>query len=278
MKEFVIEQVANFYLSPTSLNAYLECPQAFFYNQLLRVPKVKDFSQCYGTAVHKALELFFKKFIRDFKLPVKQDLLNFYTKSLRNEILKPQDLKRALVQGKENLSLYYNFYQKEWKKSGPPINAEYNFGSHNVFFESLPITGKIDKIQLLDSIAKKVRITDYKTSQPKSLNQILGKTSTKDYNELNQAYFYKLLSENDPNFSWQISEIEFDFISPKDGKFRKVKVPIEKEEYEKFKKLLKEVYTDIKKMRFEPTKDTKTCQKWGYKCEYFDLCEELKTV
>jgi len=274
LKEFIIELINDFSLSPTSLNAYLDCPQSFFYNQLLKVPKVKDFGQCYGTAVHKALEMFFKKFSRDYELPAKKELLDFYDSALENEILKPQDYKRAQIDGQKNLGNYYDFYKLHWKKSAPPINVEYNFGSHNVHFESIPITGKIDKIEVIDSIGKTVRITDYKTSQPKSLNQMSGKTSEENFKELYQAYFYKLLSENDPQFSWKITEIEFDFLSPKDGKFKKVSVPIDKTEYDKFKNLAKEVYNDIKKLKFKPSQDKKACQKYGFKCEYFDLCKK----
>ena len=272
-KEFIKEIIDNFSLSPTSLNAYLECPKSFFYNQILRVPKVKDFSQSYGTAVHKALELFFKKFIRDFELPTKKELINFYQNALNEEILSLEDLNRAKITGKNRLEQYFDFYKSNWTKTGPPVNVEYNFGFHNVHFDSIPITGKIDKIEMLNSIGKKVKITDYKTSSPKSLNQILGQTQNSDENSLNQVYFYKLLAENDPLFSWKIAEIEFDFLSPKNSKFFKVSVPIDNNDYEKFKLLVRNTYKEILNLNFTSATLKNNCQKYNKKCEYFDLCQ-----
>ncbi len=273
LKEFLSDILKDFYLSPTSFNNYLNCPQSFYYNQLLKVPKVKTFSQCYGTAVHKALEQFMRKFQRDFKLPKKEELITFFEKALNAEILSEADYKRALSIGISTLKKYFYANKKSWKKSGPPLNVEYNFGSHNVHFGHIPITGKIDKIEMLDSIGNKVKITDYKTMQPLSLNQILGKTKAEDKDELYQTFFYKLLAENDPQFKWIVSEIEFDFLSPKDEKFIKVNVPIDEKQYREFKDLVKKTYTDISKLKFSPTDDKSACEKYNKKCEYFELCK-----
>ena len=274
LKEFLADILKDFYLSPTALNNYLNCPQLFYYNHLLRVPQVKTFSQSYGTAIHKALEQFMRKFQRDFELPKKEDLINFYEKALDAEILSEADFKRAISIGDNHLKSYYDFNKTDWKKSGPPLNVEYNFGSHNVHFGHIPITGKIDKIEMLDSIGNKVKITDYKTKQPISLNQILGKTKSKETDELYQTFFYKLLAENDPQFKWTVSQIEFDFLSPKNGKFIKINVPIDEKQYADFKELVKKTYDDILKLKFDQTSDKSTCQKFNKKCDYFDLCKK----
>ncbi|MDO8686751.1 MAG: ATP-dependent DNA helicase [Candidatus Berkelbacteria bacterium] len=276
LKEFLADILKDFYLSPTSLSNYLNCPLYFYYNHLLRVPQVKTFSQSYGTAIHKALEQFMRKFQRDFELPKKEYLINFYEKALEAEILSEADFKRAIPIGRNHLKSYYDFNKAFWAKSGPPLNVEYNFGSHHVHFNHIPITGKIDKIEMLDSIGNKVKITDYKTMQPISLNQILGKTKAEETSELYQTFFYKLLAENDPQFKWKISEIEFDFLSPKNGKFIKVNVPIDDKQYQEFRELVKNTYGDILKLKFDSTTDNSSCQKFNKKCEFFDLCNNKK--
>lgn len=273
LKEFLADILKDFYLSPTALNNYLNCPKYFYYNHLLRVPQVKTFSQSYGTAIHKALEQFMRKFQRDFELPKKDDLIAFYDMALNAEILSEADFKRAISIGDNHLKSYYDSNKASWKKSGPPLNVEYNFGSHNVHFGHIPITGKIDKIEMLDSVGNKVKITDYKTKQSISLNQIMGKTKAEETSELYQTFFYKLLAENDPQFKWKVSEIEFDFLSPKNGKFVKINVPINDKQYQEFKELVKETYDDILKLKFSPTEDKSTCQKFNKKCDFFDVCK-----
>lgn len=268
LNDFLKELVNNFRLNPTALNTYLECPQRFFYDNILRVPKAKDFTQCYGTAVHGALEVFFKKYIKDLTLPNKAFLLLSFKEALTNEILSIDDLKTARSKGKNILSDYYDYYAKDWQKSGRPISCEYNFYSRNVYYDEIPITGVIDKIELMDSISNKVRIIDYKTSAPKSLNYLLGLTKQRDLSLFYQAYFYKLLSETDPLFNWQVGEIVFDFIS--DRGFKQVVLPIDDKKYQEFKILVKKTYHEIVKLKFP--REPQSCKKRDRACDYYGIC------
>ncbi|HBO60085.1 TPA: hypothetical protein DD449_00150 [Candidatus Berkelbacteria bacterium] len=269
LKEFIKQIVEDFSLSATSLNSYINCPKQFFLDHIIRVPKAKDFSQSYGTAVHKAMENLFLIQIRDGKLATKSDFVKFYVNALDEEILTPAEIQRAKNDGTEILEKYYDFYKEEMIKKGPPISCEYNFSSHNVHFDNIPITGKIDKIEMINSIGNTVRIIDYKTSQPKTVNDLLGQTKTSDKSYLYQAFFYKLLAEYDTSFKWKIAEIEFDFIQPEKGRFKKIKIPIEEEEYKKFKELVSKSYSEIKKLNFDTNK--KSC-KAKRECDYINIC------
>ena len=270
LKEFIKSIIEKFYLSTTSFNSYLTCPKQFFLDHIIRVPKAKDFNQSYGTAVHKALENLFLIQIRDGKIPSKPNFIQFFFKALDDEILTSTEYDRAKHDGAEVLEKYYEFYKDEITKKGPPISCEYNFKSHNVHFGNVPITGKIDKIEMIDSVANTVRIVDYKTSKPKTVNELLGQTKNADKSYAYQAFFYKLLAEVDPLFKWKIKEIEFDFIQPDKGKFKKVLVPIDEKEYQKFKELVTKTYSNIIKMDFSSNK--KACAgKYG-PCEYSNLC------
>lgn len=274
LSDFLQGLIKDFKLSPTALNSYLECPQRFFYDNILRVPKTKDFNQGYGTAVHKALELLFKKFKRDFRMPSKQAFLDDFNEALKDEIFTTEDQKRAKERGVEILSKYYDFYANEWKGKGAPLSCEYDFGRHDVHFKDIPITGKIDRVDLADKLTNMVKIVDYKTSSPKSQNLLLGLTKEKNTNYLYQAYFYKLLAETDPLFNWKIGEIEFDFISPdksaSGGKFRRVSLPVDQEKYDEFKKTVEEVYDKIVNLEFHL--DDQACKKGDGKCAYFNIC------
>lgn len=279
LSDFLQSLIKEFKLSPTALNSYLECPQRFFYDNILRVPKTKDFTQSYGTAVHKALELLFKKYKRDFKMPERDEFIADFEDALKEEIFTTEDRKRAESRGVEILSKYYDFYTKEWQKRGVPLSCEYDFSRHDVHFNDIPVTGKIDRIDLIDKISNRVRIVDYKTSAPKSLNFIMGQTKEADTKLLYQAYFYKLLAEADPLFQWKIGEIEFDFVHPVGGtlrpkgvgaQFKRASLPIDQKKFNDFKKVVEKVYDKICELEFHL--EEQACQKKEGKCQYFNIC------
>ncbi len=270
LEDFLRQLILDFKLSPTALNAYLECPQRFFYDNILRVPKTKDFSQSYGTAMHKALELLFRKYKRDFKLPSKNEVIADYETALEEELFSEEGYSRALDQGKDVLTRYYDFYNEEWTKKGIPVSCEYDFSRHNVHFKDIPITGKIDRIDLIEKNSSNVKIIDYKTAKPKSQNHLLGNTKEADTKYLYQAFFYKLLAETDPLFNWKVGEIEFDFIAPDKDMFKKVSLPVDEDSYAKFKNIVEETYDKICNLEFHL--DDQACKKSDGKCQYYNIC------
>lgn len=270
LNEFLKQILAEFQLNPTALNTFLDCPQRFFYDNILRVPKAKDFTQSFGTAVHFALERFFSDFIKTLILPAKKKLVDYFLEGLRYEILSEHDLKSAKERGSALLKKYYDCYKSSWQKKGIPLALELNFRSHDVHFGDIPISGIIDKIEVMDRVGGKVRIIDYKTSAPKSLNFLLGKTKEKNTDLLYQAYFYKLLAESDPLFNWQVGEIVFDFISDKD--FKQMAIPIEQHDYDEFKKLVQKSYQQIFKLDFP--KNAGACKKRNRVCDYYNICRK----
>ncbi|KKQ72431.1 MAG: UvrD/REP helicase, partial [Berkelbacteria bacterium GW2011_GWB1_38_5] len=248
LTDFLKSILAEFKFNPTALNTFLDCPQRFFFDNILRVPKAKDFNQSYGTAVHFALERFFKIYKQDLVMPQKINLIGWFKEGLKDEILAKTDSDRALKQGSVVLKNYYDLYEQIWRKAGPPLFCEYNFGYN------------------------KVRLIDYKTSAPKSLNHILGLTKDKDLSLFYQAYFYRLLIDCDSTFNWQVGEIIFDFISPQG--FKQVVLPIDEEKYKEFKLLVHETYQKITKLKF--AKEFKSCAKRERNCDYQHICQEHK--
>ena len=275
-KAFLTQAIANFKLSPTALNTYLACPYKFKLNNLMRAPRAKSESMSFGTAIHKALEKFFKEFKLKRKLPDISMLHREFNQALEAEILTEIEVQRLMDRGQLTLSNYVAEYENDF---APPIDVErfFGYGFAKTILGSIPLGGKVDKIEMITENRKqktenkeqrqKVRVVDYKTGQPKSRGEIEGQTksSTGDYKR--QLVFYRLLAELDQAFTATVTEAELDFVEPdkQTGKYKKERFTISKQEVEELKKTIFGVWNDITALKFPLTHDT---QKHCPRCEW----------
>lgn len=258
--------IDEFKLSTTALDTYLECKRKFLYNNLLRVPRVKTKALSFGTAVHKAFELFFSEFKKKNLLPSKEFLLKKFEIAMKREVLTQKETEEALKKGIKVLSGYYDYYQKEFKT---PMFLEYFFGTHNVYLGDVPLTGKLDRIDLLDTVSRKVHVTDYKTGRQRSRNDIEGKTKSSDGRYKRQLNFYKILCDSDKNFPFDVVSGEFDFVEPsKTGKYKKEQFNFDDKEIRALKGLISKTYKEMRSGDFTKTDNKSPCKK----CEYKDIC------
>lgn len=267
-KEFLQNLLQGFKLSPTALDTYLECPYKFKLNNLIRIPRAKEVYLSFGTATHRALELFYRKLKNEGQLPSKEYLLKEFKKALKKEVLTPNDELLQLEKGQQILGLYYDYYQQSFI---PALFTEYFFGYgySKTYLYDIPLSGKVDRIDLIDREQKTVKIVDYKTGKPKSRNFIEGKTQNSDGNYKRQLIFYKLLSQLDHNFPLQVAEAELNFVEPDSyGKFKKESFIISEEEIDELKILIREVMKRIRNLEFPCTTDCQPCSR----CEFKDHC------
>ena len=232
-REFFSELVSKLKLSVTALNSYLADPYEFMINSLLRVPRAKSPILSFGTAVHFALEQFYVARMNNSVL-TKDRFLQQFDFALRREQLTDQDYIDRKKHGEKVLSLYYDqVLSIESKHQKIPLFVEKYFGgklNKAVLFDGdheIQLSGRIDRVELLDKHLKTIRVIDYKTGKPKSVNVINGKSSTQDYSERElalpetirgryqrQLVFYKLLAELDTTFPYTVTDAVFDFVEP----------------------------------------------------------------
>lgn len=268
-KDFLKTVLADFRLSVTALNTYLECPYKFKLNNLFRTPRAKDRHLSFGSAVHRALELTLRRYRDEGRLPEHQFLLDQFEVALKSEILTPDDCGDIIKKGHKILTAYYEFYKDTLVR---PIFTEKHFGIgfSAVYLDDIPLVGKVDRIDPLpeEGTRRSVRVVDYKTGQPKTRNEIEGKTAAADLNYKRQLVFYKVLADLDRTFNYEVVEAELDFVEGVDAKFVKHSFIITKEETEELKRTIREVMSQIRNLNFPRTQDYERCGN----CEFLAHC------
>ena len=272
-EDFLRSRVKELYLSPTGLNLYLRCPKLYKYEKLLFLPKTKSKQLCLGSAVHKALEEFFKLFMKTGKKD-QELLIKVFKEALNQEIMLSDERQSALEEGERMLNRYFEAYAKEMKK---PLALETKFNP--VIFEGAHLTGTVDKVEALEGEVKAapetpktqaVKVIDYKTGKAHSRNSILGKTKNSTGDLFRQLVFYQLLSELDKTFPYKVKETELDFVKPNEkGDFRKESFVVTPDDLAKLKQEIETVVKKIKALDFGPTEDKRQCEL----CELREICQ-----
>ena len=255
------KQLELFALSPSSLSKYLRCPVQFYYEDVLRTPVAENDSMAFGTAIHYALE---RTFLEMNKHPEKifpqlEDVLGYFKYKMRDKELAFTKLQyeRRLEMGVELLSEYYNENIDKWPKE---VQLE-KFLLGNL--GSIPIKGKIDKIELLAD--NYCRVIDYKTGKPDSPHTKENLAAPNDKNEMRggdywrQMVFYKLLVEAQPFNKLQVGEGIFEYIEKgKNGAYNH-KVIIVPADEQIVKSQMEHTYQKIKSFQFNEGCGSKDC-------------------
>ncbi len=242
-------------LSVTALNNYLNCPWNYFYTNLIRIPKAQDKYALYGTAIHAALREFFDTWGKGEDMGREKLIERFEAQLLRTP-LGARDLEEGRMRGKNSLLGYYDAYHREWVH-----RVQNEFSIKGILFDdTIPLRGALDKIEFLGS-GNEVNVVDYKTSKPKTRNEILGTTRAGTGDQHRQLVFYKLLLDRyDPErFTMVSGEIDFVEPDPK-GRYHKEKFTISKEEVAVLEETIRRVSKEILELSFwESRCDDRDC-------------------
>lgn len=248
-----IDQVLRqFTMSATTLTKFLRCPLEFYYENLLRVPMQRKDVFGYGTAIHYALERMYIDMKRSNTLsfPPKEDVLAAFRSELQRERASFTDVQyeRRLEQGVQELSAYYDHFIEKLHK-----DVEVELKVNRYYLDGVPITGKIDKIEIAPEGCV---VVDYKTGDPdKSASANVAQPNEKaplggDY--WRQMVFYKLLLENAEDRTWVVKGGRFDYIQkPAKGDYKQFVVPIYKPDEDAVRAQLKDAYGRIMNHEFD---------------------------
>ena len=228
-------------LSVTALNHFLECPNKFLYESILKLPQAPSASAEKGTAMHEAISAVWHD--TELRTEVKQQteaerpagkieeiivkktseyLAESFLSIREKEAVKKELIEDAPAVAKALLS---HFNEKGRVLTESFARASFQ-GSYDVANEPrrasalaprkgervvIPIHGKLDAI--LDT-GSETKVFDYKTRQAMSVAAIKGETKTSDGDYFRQLVFYKLLLADDPRFKMRKIRTALVFVSP----------------------------------------------------------------
>jgi DNA helicase-2/ATP-dependent DNA helicase PcrA len=240
-------------LSVTHLSNFLDVtndgPRNFLLHNMLRFPQAESASSAMGSAVHKAIQLSYIAVKQNKKLS-KAEVLDVYEKQLMSHRLSETDHARFLKKGRDTLSAYLDEKYHAFRASD---EIEQDFKSENVVIGEARLTGKIDKMELVDDNSMKV--IDFKTGsgfdkwkQPDSFKAV------KSWKYRNQLIFYKLLVENSRRWSkYSVPVGAIDFIEPVDGKIITLDYDIRESDVERQTLIINAVWESIMSLNFPDT-------------------------
>lgn len=249
---YIRERITTNPFSFTDLKTYQLCPKQYLLRSVFRLPSEPTIPLVYGNAVHRALELFFRAFKASRHLPLKKELTDFFRLALSQQP-PVSDQQAILKQGQATLSAYYDKLAASWQL---PVGIEYSFRPHHVMLDNIWLTGKFDRLDVIDPTTKSVRVVDYKTvSRAKSRNEIEGQTKNSDGSLKKQLVFYSLLADLDRLFPYRATEFLLSFIDDK-AVFKEEIFVIEKPERASLAAEITNTYNEIlKRDRFDHTRD-----------------------
>lgn len=258
-KQWLSEVVQTFPISASSLTLYLHSPKEFYEHNILRIPQETSSGMVFGNAIHTALEYYYASQKQRGMFPSTERVLEVFSKSLEKELLSNEDRSIRQKQGENLLQTYISKTQTIPTKT---LATEAIFRS--TFLDDIQLTGKIDRLDILDTEKRLIRIVDYKTGHSKTLGAIEGTAGVERYSprELSlpnsirgtykrQVVFYALLLSLSPAYkNFEIGEAVFEFLEAKSETEAHRIVHVTENDLRDLRELIKTVSKEIRSLSF----------------------------
>ena len=237
--------------SVTHLNNYLEDPQKYFYDNLLRRPQPRALSLLFGTTVHDVLERAALQISKNETPPSPTEISEWLKTALSKLPLSISEDTSLHERAYAALIAYIPTLAKNVKeKSRSELSVSVTLTTDDPDLPEIPLTGKLDRVDY-DDEGNIIRVVDYKTGKAKSKNDVSGETKSSDGKYKRQLVFYGLLlSLSNPEKPLP-NEFTISFVEPKEsGEIVEHTFSVTKEEIEDLKlevvKVAKEIVSGVK--------------------------------
>ncbi|HEY4511242.1 MAG TPA: ATP-dependent DNA helicase [Candidatus Paceibacterota bacterium] len=221
-------------LSVTALNHFLECPNAFLYQSILKIPQAPNGNSEKGNAMHEAMARVWgskDKSEGNIEHIIKESVASYFESSLLPAFEK-ESVKKELL---ENAPMVAKALVSHFAVSGTTSSESWSESEFETVYAEktvrIPIHGKLDAIV---DMPDEVLVFDYKTREALTPAAIKGETKSSDGNYFRQLVFYKMLLANDHRYKEKRITPSLVFLSPDSkGRCPSATLPIGEEDLEK---------------------------------------------
>lgn len=252
---YIAEILDGFILSFSAMSQYQKCPVGFYYQYVLKVPIIEKQHLTYGSAMHYAMEQFYRDMRKDNKtFPSFKVALEYFEQYMRDNEFRfgKLDYKRYYDRGTENLNAYLK--QATLNKFS---RVEQYISDCEI--EGVPVKGIIDKMEFESDIM--VKLVDYKTGKFDKSKYVKGDLDNIGGEHWRQAMFYVALVFAQNKENWVPSQVVFEYLEPDNyGKFQTAEIATNKESLGLIRNQVKNVYQSIMKQDFSNGCGEETCQ------------------
>ncbi len=208
LKPLMRSRVENYRLTASDLTSFIDLayagPQTIYERLIMHAPPVPATrEQLYGTLIHQIFETITKDQIDN------EAAINKFRNEVPKTNLDEDEQEQLLESGERNLSISLAEFGEILRHPG--ARAEVSLSSEHLHYGDVPLTGKIDHIEINDD-NKTIEIYDYKT----------GKYHDKKWDSIPQFYkyrlqldFYKLLLNLSPTYQkYRVTRGHILFVTP----------------------------------------------------------------
>lgn len=244
------ERMKDYRLTATALTNFLDIiyagPQQVYQSTVLYAPpEPANFNMCFGTVLHTVFEQ-----ITSGNLDDAQALALFRSEAQKAE-LDPSERQNLLEKGEYSLAIDLQEFGELLRREN--ARAEVNLSSERLNLDGVPITGKIDHLEI-DPQAKTIEVYDFKTGKYHS-SRWDSQPSLFKYRL--QLGFYKLLLNLSRSYrDYKVTRGHILFVSPDDdGKVYDKVYEFSPADEAELKQLIKIIYQQVTSLDFVQNDD-----------------------
>lgn len=250
-KALLKPMLEKYQLSVTHLQNFLNVadagPLVFFEKNLIMFPEPKIPSGAFGSAMHKAIHHIYKYLKSQSKLPTIKQVQDWFEEFLSDERMNQKNFDLFLKRGQKGVEVFYKKMKDDFLVTD---KSEYSFKNQGVVVNDVPLSGVIDRINILE---REAIVWDFKTGKAiKSWEPIDPYEKIKAWKYRRQLIFYKLLIENSRDFEGKyfVNKGGVEFVEPVGGEIIDLSLDMGKEEVQRVESLITAVYGKIKTLNF----------------------------
>lgn len=210
LKPILLEKVRDFRLSASHISSFIRLtysgPLAFYQQSILHAPQdtSDSISLVYGNLIHHVFEEITNNNI------TKEEAIDFYLNEAKEQDLLEEDIETLIERGRDELPLAIDAFEHILR--APGAKAEVDFSKEKLNFEGIPVTGKIDHINI-DEEHKTIDLYDFKTSTISDKDTWQNKESLFIYQF--QLLFYRMLLKLSKTYhNYTVRSMNLLFTSP----------------------------------------------------------------